>query len=561
MTTMTGAKALVKILEEEGVKVVFGYPGGAILPVYSELQKSKIKHILTRTEQGATHAANGYARATGTVGVCISTSGPGATNLVTGIATAYMDSIPLVAISGQVATGMVGTDAFQEVDITGITQPITKHNFLVTNPDDIPRIVKEAFHIARTGRPGPVLIDLPKNVAEAACHGKFISEVNLPGYKPTYKGNSKQIKEAIKLLKDSKRPLLYIGGGVSASGARELGELAHKLQIPVVNTLMGKGAFPADDPLALGMLGLHGVPAANYAVSKCDVLFGIGVRFDDRVTITLEKFAPNAKIIHLDIDPAEIGKNVRRVNVPIVGDVATVLDAMLEQVAPMEHKAWLGEVEDFKKANVTAYPAESEYDLVSRQVVEKLSELTGGKIILTTDVGQHQMTAAQFYHANRLGGFISSGGLGTMGYGLPAALGAQVACPDDTVVCITGDGSLQMSVNELATIKGQNLPVKVILFNNNCLALVRQLQHHFCNNEFFGVDFDGNPDFCMLAKAYGFEAYRITKQEEIESTLKEAFANGKPTLIECLTNKADMVYPIVLGGKGLDEMLIQADDK
>ena len=561
MTTMTGAKALVKILEEEGVKVVFGYPGGAILPVYSELQKSKIKHILTRTEQGATHAANGYARATGTVGVCISTSGPGATNLVTGIATAYMDSIPLVAISGQVATGMVGTDAFQEVDITGITQPITKHNFLVTNPDDIPRIVKEAFHIARTGRPGPVLIDLPKNVAEAACHGKFISEVNLPGYKPTYKGNSKQIKEAIKLLKDSKRPLLYIGGGVSASGARELGELAHKLQIPVVNTLMGKGAFPADDPLALGMLGLHGVPAANYAVSKCDVLFGIGVRFDDRVTITLEKFAPNAKIIHLDIDPAEIGKNVRRVNVPIVGDVATVLDAMLEQVAPMEHKAWLGEVEDFKKANVTAYPAESEYDLVSRQVVEKLSELTGGKIILTTDVGQHQMTAAQFYHANRLGGFISSGGLGTMGYGLPAALGAQVACPDDSVVCITGDGSLQMSVNELATIKGQNLPVKVILFNNNCLALVRQLQHHFCNNEFFGVDFDGNPDFCMLAKAYGFEAYRITKQEEIESTLKEAFANGKPTLIECLTNKADMVYPIALGGKGLDEMLIQADDK
>ena len=561
MTTMTGAKALVKILEEEGVKVVFGYPGGAILPVYSELQKSKIKHILTRTEQGATHAANGYARATGTVGVCISTSGPGATNLVTGIATAYMDSIPLVAISGQVATSMVGTDAFQEVDITGITQPITKHNFLVTNPDDIPRIVKEAFHIARTGRPGPVLIDLPKNVAEAACHGKFISEVNLPGYKPTYKGNSKQIKEAVKLLKDSKRPLLYIGGGVSASGAEQLGKLAHKLQIPVVNTLMGKGAFPADDPLALGMLGLHGVPAANYAVSKCDVLFGIGVRFDDRVTITLDKFAPNAKIIHLDIDPAEIGKNVRRVNVPIVGDVATVLDTMLELVAPMEHKAWLAEVEEFKAANGKAYPAEAGFDLVSRQVVEKLSELTGGKIILTTDVGQHQMTAAQFYHANRLGGFISSGGLGTMGYGLPAALGAQVACPKDTVVCITGDGSLQMSVNELATIKGQNLPVKVILFNNNCLALVRQLQHHFCNNEFFGVDFDGNPDFCMLAKAYGFEAYRITKTDEIENTLKDALANGKPTLIECMTNKEDMVYPIVLGGKGLDEMLIQADDK
>lgn len=561
MTTMTGAKALVKILEEEGVKVVFGYPGGAILPVYSELQKSKIKHILTRTEQGATHAANGYARATGTVGVCISTSGPGATNLVTGIATAYMDSIPLVAISGQVATSMVGTDAFQEVDITGITQPITKHNFLVTNADDIPRIVKEAFHIARTGRPGPVLIDLPKNVAEAACHGKFISEVNLPGYKPTYKGNSKQIKEAIKLLKEGKRPLFYIGGGVAASGAKQLGDLARKLQIPVVNTLMGKGAFPADDPLALGMLGLHGVPAANYAVSKCDVLFGIGVRFDDRVTITLEKFAPNAKIVHLDIDPAEIGKNVRRVNVPIVGDVATVLDVILEQVEPMEHKKWLSEVETFKAANSKAYPAEAGYDLVSRQVVEKLSELTGGKIILTTDVGQHQMTAAQFYHANRVGGFISSGGLGTMGYGLPAALGAQMACPDDTVVCITGDGSLQMSVNELATIKGQNLPVKVILFNNNCLALVRQLQHHFCNNEFFGVDFDGNPDFCMLAKAYGFEAYRITKTEEIEGTLKEALANGKPTLIECMTNKEDMVYPIVLGGKGLDEMLIKDDDK
>lgn len=561
MTTMTGAKALVKILEEEGVKVVFGYPGGAILPVYSELQKSKIKHVLTRTEQGATHAANGYARATGTVGVCISTSGPGATNLVTGIATAYMDSIPLVAISGQVATSMVGTDAFQEVDITGITQPITKHNFLVTNPDDIPRVVKEAFHIARTGRPGPVLIDLPKNVAEALCHGKFISEVNLPGYKPTYKGNSKQIKEAVKLLKEGKRPLFYIGGGVAVSGAKQLGDLAHKLQIPVVNTLMGKGAFPAEDSLALGMLGLHGMPAANYAVSKCDVLFGIGVRFDDRVTITLDKFAPNAKIIHLDIDPAEIGKNVRRVDVPIVGDVATVLDTILEQVTPMEHKAWLSEVEAFKAANNKAYPAEAGYDLVSRQVVEKLSELTGGKIILTTDVGQHQMTAAQFYQANRLGGFISSGGLGTMGYGLPAALGAQMACPDDTVVCITGDGSLQMSINELATIKGQNLPVKVILFNNNCLALVRQLQHHFCNNEFFGVDFDGNPDFCMLAKAYGFEAYRVTKQEEIESTLKEALANGKPTLIECLTNKADMVYPIVLGGKGLDEMLIQADDK
>ena len=554
--TITGAKALIKRLEKQGVKKVFGYPGGAVLPIYDELSHSSIQHILTRSEQGAAHAASGYSRVSGKVGVCFATSGPGATNLVTGLATAYMDSIPMVAITGQVSTEMIGTDAFQEVDITGITQPITKHNYLVTNAEDIPRIVDEAFYLASTGRPGPVLIDVPKNIAMSQCSGKAPDEVNLPGYKPTYKGHGAMIKLAVQALTNSERPLIYAGGGVITSRAwDEVTKLAETLGAPVVTTLMGKGSIAENHPLYLGMLGLHGFPAANLASMNCDVLLAIGARFDDRVTGEVKKFAPEAKIIHVDIDPAEIGKNIR-INIPIVGDVKNVVTAILKNVSRANSDEWLKTVESLKDRNLAIRMRCEEEYLSPWMVIDRLSDLVPENTIITTDVGQHQMAAAQFYRNSRPGTFLTSGGLGTMGYGVPAAIGAQFAAPKDMVICITGDGSFQMNLNEMATIKEHNLPVKILLFDNSSLALVWQLQHYYCDKNYFAVDMPGNPDFLRLAEAYGFEAYRIEDPCDLDITLNKAMNNSKPTLVECKINKDDFVLPIVTAGKGLDEMIM-----
>jgi len=553
---MNGAEAVIRCLEEENIKMVFGYPGGAVLGLYQALRKSKIEHILTRTEQGAVHIASGYARVTGEPAVCIATSGPGATNLVTGLATAYMDSIPVVAITGQVPSAMVGTDAFQEVDITGITKPITKHNYMVTNPNDIPRIMKEAFHIAGTGRPGPVLVDIPRDVADAPCTAEIPSTVSLPGYKPNYRGHGAQIKSACELLEKAERPVIYAGGGITHAGAEvELLALAEVLDAPVAVTLMGKGSFPYQNSLYMGMMGMHGSPVANMAVSNCDVLLAIGCRFDDRVTMSVEKFAPQAKIIHIDIDPAEIGKNVM-VQVPIVGDAGLIIQDMLKLLKPCHHQEWLAQVAAWKPMQKQAYAVSDTDALTMRYVVSRIFELTQGKAIVTTDVGQHQMVAAQMYSACRKHGFISSGGLGTMGYGVPAAVGAQLAAPEDLVICIAGDGGFQMTFNELATAKANQLPIKFMVFNNNTLGMVRQLQYFANDGNYFGIDLVGNPDFVKLAQAYDMEACRISQKEEVDGALKDAFTNGKATLIECVISPEEIVYPMVLAGMGLHEMVL-----
>jgi len=553
---LTGAQALIKFLEDEGVKYVFGYPGGAVLAIYDALLEStKITHVLVRQEQAAVHAASGYARVTGRPGVCIATSGPGATNLVTGLATAYMDSIPVVAITGQVSTDMVGTDAFQEVDITGITMPITKHNYLVKDVKKLPAVIKEAFHIASTGRPGPVLIDLPKNISGAVFDYKPVGNVDLQGYKPTYKGHPTQIKNLTVLLEEAERPIICAGGGVISSNAWDvLRELAETLSIPVTTTLMGLGAFPEDHPLSLGMLGLHGTPYANYAVQNCDLLVGIGMRFDDRVTSAVQKFAPRAKVVHIDIDPAEIGKNVG-VDLPIVGDVKNVLSELLKRVSPKRHDGWLEQIKEWKEL----YPLEyGEYNkrLRPQYILEKLGELTRGQAIITTDVGQHQMWTAQYYKFTKPRSFISSGGLGTMGYGLPAAVGAQLAAPDSLVVTVTGDGSFQMNMAELGTATEQKLPLKIILLNNSHLCLVKQLQYFNSGQRYSGVCFTGNPDFVKLATSYsGAVGLRIEKPEDVEPVLKEALSNGKLTLIDCRISDEDLVYPVVPNNGALDEMI------
>ncbi|GFN22011.1 biosynthetic-type acetolactate synthase large subunit [Thermanaeromonas sp. C210] len=553
----TGAQAVIEALLEEEVDLVFGYPGGAVLPLYHALADSPIKHVLVRHEQNAVHAASGYARTSGRVGVCFATSGPGATNLVTGIATAYMDSVAVVIFTGQVPTSMVGTDAFQEVDVTGITMPITKHNYLVKDVAELPRIVKEAFHIARTGRPGPVLIDLPRDVAQAPCEAPIPDKVDIRGYKPTYKGHAGQIRALAKMLSEAERPLIFVGGGVVASGAEELLlRLAETLQAPVATTLAGLGAFPEDHPLSLGMVGLHGKPYANHAFMECDVLFGLGVRFDDRVTGALDKFAPQAKIAHVDIDPAEIGKNVR-VDLPLVGDARTVLEDLLPLVQPGKRGAWLKRLQELREEYPLTYGRGG--DVRPQWVIQRLGEMTRGKAIITTDVGQHQMWAALFYGFTKPRTFISSCGLGTMGYGFPAAIGAQLARPDTMVWVITGDGSFQMSMAELGTAVEQNLPIKILLFNNQSLAMVRQLQHFYYEGKYTAVRFSGNPDFVGLARCYGAEGLRITKQEEVIPVLQEAMQNGRLTLIECLISEEEMVYPMVPAGAGLNEMILPED--
>lgn len=554
---MLGAEALIKCLEAEGVEVIFGYPGGAVLSIYDALRKSSIKHILVRQEQAAVHAASGYARITGKPGICMSTSGPGATNLVTGIATAYMDSIPLVAITGQVATSMVGTDAFQEVDIFGITMPITKHNYLVQDVEDLPRIVHEAFHIARTGRPGPVLIDIPKDVSGAMMKKyQTPKKVELRGYKPTSRGHSSQIRNLAELIKQAKKPLIYAGGGVAHANAHEeLLALAEKINTPVTTTLQGLGVFPENHPLSVGMLGMHGIPCANMMVQESDLLIGLGVRFDDRVTLSVERFAPKAKIVHVDVDPAEIGKNVL-VDLPIVGDVRLVLGDLLELVCSKENPEWVEEVHRLKK-ECPLYYGDYKSTLKPQYVIEKLGELLASKnAIITADVGQHQMWVAQYNKFLKPRTFLTSGGLGTMGYGFPAAVGAQIAAPEATVVAVTGDGSFQMHMAELGTATENNLPIKILLFNNSYLGMVKQLQHFFVEERYAGVEFTGNPDFVNMVASYKNAAgYRITKPEEVERVLEEALNNGKLTLIECIVSDQEYVYPIVPNDKGLDEMI------
>lgn len=549
---MTVAEGLVRCLELEGVERVFGYPGGAILPVYDALYRSgTIKHILTRHEQGAAHAAAGYARATGRVGVCIATSGPGATNLVTGIANAYMDSIPMVCITGQVSTAQVGTDAFQEVDITGITMPIVKHNYLVKDASQLPQVVKRAFHIAASGRPGPVLIDLPRDVQETVIDFSYPEKVGLPGYKPNYHGHPTQVAQAAKLIAASERPLIYAGGGViNADAADLLTKLAEVLSAPVVTTLMGLGAIPGEHPLFMGMLGLHGARYANLAVTNCDLLIAVGARFDERVTGKIAAFAPEAKVIHIDIDPAEIGKNIHA-HLPIVGDTKCVLKELLTKLKPQRNQAWLDQLNQWKEAHALSYQTND--GLKPQQVIEEIYRHTGGAGLLATDVGQHQMWAAQYYKFNRPRSLITSGGLGTMGFGLPGAIGAQMGCPDETVTLITGDGSLQMTMNELGTVAEYQLPIKIFVLNNRRLGMVRQLQQFYFAERYFAVEHRFIPDFAALAPIYNLTGYTVSTAAQLAELLPKIYQQPGGVLVDCLIDPHENVLPMVLAGQGIGQ--------
>jgi acetolactate synthase-1/2/3 large subunit len=553
---MIGAQALIECLRREGVEVIFGYPGGQVLPLYDVLYDTKdIRHLLVRHEQGAAHAADGYARASGKVGVCVATSGPGATNLVTGIATAYMDSAAVVAITGQVPTFAIGKDAFQEVDITGITLPITKHNYLLTKADDIPRVMKEAFYIARTGRPGPVLIDFPRDVQQAEVDFEYPESVELRGYRPVLSGHYKMIERAAEMLDRAERPLVYGGGGVNNAGAqRELLELSEKADIPVTMTLMGKGGFPEDHDLCLGMPGMHGTAYANYALHEADVILAVGTRFDDRVTGKLDMFARNAQFIHVDIDPAEIGKNVAPA-LPIVGDVKNVLSELAKKVSRQRHPEWRKTIEEWKKQ----YPMRWKGDGLKPQlIVQEIHRATKGEAIITTEVGQNQMWAAQWYPCREMRQFISSGGLGTMGYGFPAAIGAQVARPDKVVWDIAGDGSIQMNIQEMATAVHNKLPVKIAVLNNGYLGMVRQWQTLFFKDRLSHVDLAvGTPDFVKLAEAYGGVGLRVTKESEVREAVKKAMSvRDRPCLIDFQVVRDENVMPMVPAGGTVDDMLV-----
>ncbi|MCX7821475.1 MAG: biosynthetic-type acetolactate synthase large subunit [Brevinematales bacterium] len=564
---LTGAKILIESLKKEGVEVVFGYPGGVVIPIFDVLYEEKdIKLVHVRHEQGAAHAADGYARATGKVGVCLATSGPGATNLVTGIATAYMDSIPMVALTGQVATSMIGSDAFQEADITGITRSITKHNFLVKDVKDLARIIKEAFYIASTGRPGPVLVDLPKDVLVSKTEFNYPDKVELRGYKPKVKIHLGQIKKAIEMINEAKKPLIYYGGGVILGNASsELTEFVRKSGIPVTSTLMGLGGYPGDykDPLYLGMLGMHGTVYANYAMHNCDLIIAIGARFDDRVTGKLDEFAPNAKIIHIDIDPSSISKNVV-VDVPIVGDVKEILVEINKLIKPVKITEWLEQVANWKEKYPLTYTKDTKF-VKPQYVVDKLSELTKGNAIIATEVGQHQMWVAQYYQFVKPRTLLTSGGLGTMGYGLPASIGAKVAFPDKTVITVAGDGSLQMNIQELATAIAHDINIKVIILNNAYLGMVRQWQELFYSKRYSGVclaktDKNGEmcgyyPDFIKIAEAYGFWGKRITTNEEVEKALKELLEVKGPALLDIWIEKEENVFPMVPAGANLTQMI------
>lgn len=561
--TMTGAQAIIASLEAEGVDTIFGYPGGQAIKIYDALYDSKqIHHVLARHEQGATHMADGYARATGKVGVVLVTSGPGATNTVTGIATAYMDSIPMVVITGQVTRGVIGTDSFQESDIVGITMPVVKHSFLLQSTDDLTRTFREAFYIASTGRPGPVLIDIPSDLSGAEMVFHYPDSVSLPSYKPTYRGNARQVKQAAELIQKAERPLLYAGGGIVTSHAcAELTELAERMQIPVVTTLMGKGAMRCSNPLNLGPVGMHGSKYANMAVTECDLLIAVGARFSDRVTGKVSEFAPHAKIIHIDIDPAEIGKIINPV-VPIVGDAKGVLAAINERLAKADaqpiDRAWVDNVFSWRErwpfytSDFSDYPNAIAPEVVLHKLSQKLDPEAS---IVTTEVGQHQMWAHQNIHREHARTFISSGGLGTMGFGFPAAIGAKIGCPESEVVCVAGDGSFQMNSQEMATAKINDVPVKVLIIDNRALGMVHQWQSLFYNKRYSFTELADNPDFVKLADAYGWRARRVEKPEDVDAALDEMLASKEPFLLDVMIPRDQTVYPMVAPGAPIDDII------
>jgi len=559
--TLTGAQILMTILQEEGVDTLFGFPGGAVIDIYDELARTPIQHILVRHEQGAVHAADGYARASGKVGVCLVTSGPGATNTVTGIASAYMDSIPLVIITGQVPTQLIGNDAFQEVDIVGITRPCTKHNYLVKRIEDLAQILKEAFYIARSGRPGPVLVDIPKDITKKRIAYTPLEPVRLKSYNPTYQPNLWQLEKVITLIREAQRPMIFAGGGVILSkGSSELTAFARKTQMPVTTSLMGMGAFPGTDPLCLGMIGMHGTYRANMATGACDLLIAVGVRFDDRVTGRTDAFAAQAKIVHIDIDPTSIRKNVL-VSLPLVGDCRITLSELNRLIESIDfgdlaeqRRSWLDQIDQWKQTGALNY--DQTIVIKPQYVVETLYRLTQGQAIITTEVGQNQMWAAQYYHFDHPDHFITSGGLGVMGFGLPAAIGAQVAQPGKLVVDIAGDGSIQMNIQEMATAIQYGLPVKVVILNNRYLGMVRQWQELFYDKRYACTNMEYAPDFVKLAEAYGALGLRATTPDEVESVLKQGLSSPQAAIMDFWVDREECVYPMVPAGATLTEMLL-----
>lgn len=560
---LTGAQILLESLKKEGVDVLFGYPGGAVIDIYDELPRHpELKHVLVRHEQGAVHAADGYARASGKVGCCLVTSGPGATNTVTGIATAYCDSIPLVVFTGQVPTQLIGNDAFQEVDIVGITRPCTKHNFLVKDVSNLAKTIRQAFYLARSGRPGPVLVDLPKDIMQARTEFVWPEDIFMRSYNPTYKPNLNQLRRTAEELAKARKPIILAGGGVIMANASEvLCELAHELNIPVATTLMGLGAFPANGDLWLGMVGMHGTYAANMSINHADLLVCVGARFDDRVTGRLQDFASHARIVHIDIDPTSIRKNVE-VDVPVVGDCRQALEGILEicraKMADTDwsgmHADWLQTVHEWKANHPLAYNKNGH--IKPQQVIETMYSITKGDAIIATEVGQNQMWAAQFYTFTKPRTLLTSGGLGTMGYGFPAAIGAQFAFPDKLVINVAGDGSIQMNIQELATVVQNKIPVKVVILNNGHLGMVRQWQELFYNRNYSHTNMEAQPDFVKLAEAYGAEGYRISKPEELEDVLRKALTSPNPAFIDVMVEREENVYPMVPAGAALDEMLL-----
>jgi acetolactate synthase-1/2/3 large subunit len=574
---LTGAQAIVEALHREKITTVFGIPGGVVIPLYDAIYgDKKLNTVITRHEQGAIHAADGYARSSGKPGVCIVTSGPGATNIVTGLATAYMDSIPVVAITGQVPTAIIGNDAFQEADTTGITRPVTKHNFIVKEPTELALVLKKAFHISKTGRPGPVVVDVPKDILTSEFEFDYPEKVSIPGYNPTVHGHTRQIKKVMDAIKEAKRPLIYAGGGIITAGASpDLKRFIKTTGIPVTLTLMGLGAYPGTEPEFLGMLGMHGTKAANYAVDRCDLLIAIGARFDDRVTGKLEMFAPHAKFIHIDIDPASIGKNVV-IDIPIVGDAKNILEEMNKYATRLDIKDWQDEVSKWKKEHPLTY--KNDNMLRPQYIIEQLYKITKGDAIITTEVGQNQMWAAQYYKFDKPRRLITSGGLGTMGYGLPGAIGAQFANPDATVIDIAGDGSIQMNIQEMATVSQCMLPIKIVLLDNGYLGMVRQWQEFFFNKRYSATclkrtkdcpDVCSNPgpqcpkyvpDFVKLAEAYNAVGIRVTKKSDVQGVLQDAMATDKPVLMDFIINPEENVTPMVPAGAPINRMISSKED-
>ena len=550
-----GARILLECLSRLGINEIFGYPGGAVIPIYDELYNFKeIKHYFARHEQGAVHEADGYARSTGKVGACLATSGPGATNLVTGIMTAHMDSIPLLVITGQVSSSLLGKDAFQESDIVGITVPITKNNYLVQDIKDLPRILKEAYYIASTGRPGPVLVDIPRDIQlQEIPYDEFNkiyeNDFTLEGYNPVYEGHKGQIKMAIKMIKDSKKPLIIAGAGIlKAHAYKELKEFVEKTNIPVAMTLLGLGSFPGNHELALGMIGMHGTTYANYAANEADLIIAAGMRFDDRVTGNPQKFIPNAKIIHIDIDPAEIGKN-KLIDVPIVGDLKNVLTDLNEKAPKISHDEWLKQIKKWKKDYSLIYRKTKDDILIPQEILSEIDKITKGNVIVATDVGQHQMWAAQFLTFNNPYSILTSGGAGTMGFGLPAAIGAQVANPNKKVLAVVGDGGFQMTFQELMLIKEYNLPVKIFIINNSYLGMVRQWQELFHEKRYSSVDLSYNPDFIKIGEAYGIKSIQLKSKKDLKKNLKKILESDEAVLVECIVEKEENVYPMIPAGK------------